>query len=309
MYKMNLLKLVRKGFTLIELLVVVAIIALLLAILVPSLRAAQKRAQAVVCRTNLRNCAHGAMLYAASHNSQFPAYRNQTDMEFLSRPGWYPDLGWDCPSKWTSVRGMWEMNMMGGTNDCIFGRSEAALYPKPRYDMDIDRKLTEYVDEESFRCPADDGVTLRPNDPSRYEYIGSSYLYNGAFMNSAAKFDWALHGKSTHEASHPLTYIFADMTMWYAFPYYIWNVPEGFGPHGTQYFWHDPPEDHPGELAGMGVSLNPWALWYAPKSNVAFVDGHVEFLQLGPYGTGDYRINTSNYVVVPDHTDPDYVPP
>ena len=174
MYNINLLKVIRKGFTLIELLVVVAIIALLLAILVPSLRAAQKRAQAVVCRTNLRNCAHGAMLYAGSHDGQFPAYRNQTDAEYLSRPGWYPDIGWDCPSKYLSIRNGWETQMMGGTNDCIRGWEDAAHFPKPLYDMDIDRKLAEYVDEESFRCPADDGVTLAPNSPTTYEYWGSS---------------------------------------------------------------------------------------------------------------------------------------
>lgn len=44
----------RKGFTLIELLVVISIIALLLAILMPSLRRARNSARAVVCQSNLK---------------------------------------------------------------------------------------------------------------------------------------------------------------------------------------------------------------------------------------------------------------
>jgi prepilin-type N-terminal cleavage/methylation domain-containing protein len=44
----------RNAFTLIELLVVVAIIALLMAILMPSLQRVKKQAQAVSCRSNLK---------------------------------------------------------------------------------------------------------------------------------------------------------------------------------------------------------------------------------------------------------------
>ena len=44
----------RRGFTLIELLIVIAVIAILLAILMPVARTARERGQRVVCLNNLR---------------------------------------------------------------------------------------------------------------------------------------------------------------------------------------------------------------------------------------------------------------
>lgn len=61
-----------KAFTLIELLVVIAIIALLLAILMPSLRAAKKRGQGVVCLSNLRQIGLAANFYANDNDDRIP---------------------------------------------------------------------------------------------------------------------------------------------------------------------------------------------------------------------------------------------
>lgn len=52
-----------KGFTLIELLVVVAIIALLLSILTPSLRLAKEKAMNLLCQNDLRQYAIMAEMY------------------------------------------------------------------------------------------------------------------------------------------------------------------------------------------------------------------------------------------------------
>ncbi len=62
----------RRGFTLIELLVVIAVIALLLAILMPALRAARKQAQAVMCKSNLRQVGLAANLYAEEYDFYVP---------------------------------------------------------------------------------------------------------------------------------------------------------------------------------------------------------------------------------------------
>lgn len=57
----------RPAFTLIELLVVVAIIALLISILLPSLNAARRQARQVICNTNLKSQGQGVQLYAVEY--------------------------------------------------------------------------------------------------------------------------------------------------------------------------------------------------------------------------------------------------
>lgn len=62
----------QKGFTLIELLVVVSIIALLVAILVPTLEGARRQAKLVVCSSNLHQIGLGLMIYTTGWDNQFP---------------------------------------------------------------------------------------------------------------------------------------------------------------------------------------------------------------------------------------------
>lgn len=62
----------RKGFTLIELLVVVAIIALLISILLPSLSRARELSKRTVCSSNLRGIGQSMYIYAQD-GDKFPA--------------------------------------------------------------------------------------------------------------------------------------------------------------------------------------------------------------------------------------------
>ena len=64
----------RKGFTLIELLVVVAIIALLISILLPSLSRARELAKRAVCASNLRGIGQGMHIYANDNREWFPVH-------------------------------------------------------------------------------------------------------------------------------------------------------------------------------------------------------------------------------------------
>lgn len=62
----------RRGFTLIELLVVIAIIAILAAMLLPSLKNAKEQSRKAVCMSNLRQIGVGVSLYAADYQNSIP---------------------------------------------------------------------------------------------------------------------------------------------------------------------------------------------------------------------------------------------
>src|SRR5687767_4948897 len=60
------------GFTLVELLVVIGIIALLVAILLPSLNKAREQANKAKCLSNLRSLGQAMVLYANDHKDRLP---------------------------------------------------------------------------------------------------------------------------------------------------------------------------------------------------------------------------------------------
>jgi prepilin-type N-terminal cleavage/methylation domain-containing protein/prepilin-type processing-associated H-X9-DG protein len=64
----------KRGFTLIELLVVVAIIAMLLAILIPGLGKAKEMVKKTICKNNIRNQAMGTILYSEANNGWAPTF-------------------------------------------------------------------------------------------------------------------------------------------------------------------------------------------------------------------------------------------
>jgi prepilin-type N-terminal cleavage/methylation domain-containing protein len=59
------------GFTLIELLVVVAIIAMMMAILIPSLSEARDQARSAKCLANMQNMGIAVNTFAATHRNYF----------------------------------------------------------------------------------------------------------------------------------------------------------------------------------------------------------------------------------------------
>jgi prepilin-type N-terminal cleavage/methylation domain-containing protein len=71
----------RKAFTLIELMVVVAIIALLISILLPSLGRAREAARRAQCGANLKNFSNVLATYAATYSDSYPKVGLGKDLE------------------------------------------------------------------------------------------------------------------------------------------------------------------------------------------------------------------------------------
>ncbi|NLX03531.1 MAG: prepilin-type N-terminal cleavage/methylation domain-containing protein [Phycisphaerae bacterium] len=67
------------GFTLIELLVVVAIIAVLVAMLLPALQNARVKSRQLVCIARLAQIGRGTSMYLSDHNDVFPLLTSTTE--------------------------------------------------------------------------------------------------------------------------------------------------------------------------------------------------------------------------------------
>jgi len=169
----------KPGFTLMELLVVLAIIALLLAMLIPSLQAAREQARSAVCLANLRQIGSAMTMYAGDNRGWLPlgpadrlCYRDAKGNLFAD-PG--PDRQ---PYPWSNCH--W-----GGRRAAYL--HTLAIFGPPQPEK-LRRPLTNYLyrnaglDEDMplFRCPSDNGSDLwAPLGPRPiYEVCGNSYWTN-----------------------------------------------------------------------------------------------------------------------------------
>lgn len=142
----------RRGFTLLELLVCIAIIALLLAFMLPALTRARSVANRSLCSSNLRQIGIGWALYVQDHNDRLPMHDEM--------PTW----------KYGGVE------FVGGDRTPVLARS---------------RPINEYMDEAAnersvvsrlFQCPNDRGIAQRGS--TRAGQTGASVLAEGSCYNT-----------------------------------------------------------------------------------------------------------------------------
>ncbi len=133
---------IRSGFTLIELLVVVSIIALLLAILLPSLAKARAQTKALVGQTRMREVARGSFCYYAEYGRLPPTLTNFVGAGL----NWKGGMDWLGVGDHAGGPGI----TWGDPNDPQTGDPKG-LAAAPRFG-----RIWEYIkDEKVFLCPED----------------------------------------------------------------------------------------------------------------------------------------------------------
>ena len=246
-----------RAFTLIELLVVVAIIATLLAILLPSLRHAYAHAKRVKCAANLRQIAAAWQLYLDDH-----------DGRLLWGDNWY----------------VWNVNVNFGGQQGAGGRWYEGPKPLNPYlglspivgelkSTPSGGKVRTEKAGEVFRCPADKGgdniVT------SVFDHHGTSYQTN-IFLIGTKPLNWKIPGD-------PLNPIYRKMNARLR-DFNISNVTTSVNRLllVADYGWY----------SSINVADPGRFDWHSRRSahNLGFLDGHVRFTRIrkGLHVTEDY---------------------
>jgi len=148
-----------KGFTLIELLLVISIIALLIAMTLPTLANARKAAHAVQCGSNLRQFMTGLNIYDTD-NGTLP-YTNSESGEDTGNPDRWDGAGW----------------LYEGPIDQGSGKAEG--YRAQRRE---DGAMWYYLNGSDgvYHCSLDDAPTLEPNRVEVGTRYMTSYVMNRA---------------------------------------------------------------------------------------------------------------------------------
>jgi len=195
---------VKRAFTLIELLVVVAIIALLISILLPSLQGAREQGKKAVCLTNLKQIAQASHSYAVDDAREQIIPVHQYKVLSWGYQGFTGPWAWRLALPFvyggrTSVKPIQAdttitvMTDSDGTNPSAHWKWGAASRPLNRY-VYGDMSEGDFKNLPMYRCPSDIGYPeFNPDDwgglgnvdchPKSalipcYDMLGNSYRVN-----------------------------------------------------------------------------------------------------------------------------------
>ena len=267
----------KRGFTLIELLVVLAIIALLISILAPSLSAARRSAKTVVCASNMRQIAIGWAIYAQDNRdiaiANRPARLGGDDIYFVGnghkyRPRWMVTLG-----------------------------AAVQIYA---FNQPSRENIHQSVDNKLLICPQVAEWTSERNSSYGYNYqfLGNARLTTAGsqFINFPVTADRLLAAETVMAADSLGT------AAHYAAGERTTNRRDGSSEltaAGNHAYMLDPPRLTPeGDFCDDGKRSAPDAR-HAGRANFAYTDGHVSAFKPEKLG---YRRNPDGSYM---HADPD----
>ena len=227
----------RRGFTLVEILVVVAVIAVLVGLLMPTLSVARQSAQRVRCLSTLRQMGMAAHLYLNdSHDHYLPV---KWGYDPNPQPPWPPVPAGTVPSVVPHL--VWP-------NNPLFRKHMGLTFMKNQ------RVPAQYV------CPA---ATLAWDSADRNGYlIGRSYGYNTTTLNSWANPPTFYMGHLRRAVRSPHTKLmFVDAT--------DWVVGQGGSARWDQFGEaYEPPPN-----SKLGIT----AYRHRRGANIVFFDAHAEW--------------------------------
>lgn len=162
----------RFSFTLTELLAVVAIIALLMAVLLPALRSSREKAKAVLCGSNIKQLLNGLLSYEAENQILPYSFNNKTVSG--SPPEGYPGHGQ------IDRRGWWWFSFIEGFYRKSAGKRTVVCCPSKRLNDNpmlinnilcgnygINRSVCKSSDDRQSQREEFVGIPLRSSNISR----------------------------------------------------------------------------------------------------------------------------------------------
>ncbi len=252
-----------KGFTLIELLVVIAIIALLMAVILPSLKAAKELASGAVCVSNQRQLCLAWTSYAENND------------DFLVGGSNYYNGNRPTPYRWVEVPLYNDTDVLPGDTPA----PEAAFSIETRQNGIRAGKLYPYTgDEDLYHCPGD--KNYRKAEP---DAVFRSYAITG-LMNGE---DFAPNGRSGGLYGPIVNYRTATVSPTGGATKLLKVAVKGsqIRSPGTKHVFVEEDVTQKGQkfnfggfvLLGSGYNWWDWpAYFHNDSSTIGFADGHAE---------------------------------